>query len=591
MAIYTIRNIRAAWCLSVLFALFAYSGYSQKPKHVHFEPYNVLRKNFQTSALSFFYKDSLEVHRKGDNIVAHLHSLGHLLAGIDTGYIQNDTLFLSVYIGETYRKAIVNIDNVSPSALKRTGLKGTFPEIRKFTYREFFRAEQRLIDYYQTIGFPFAYVFLDSVSQKNKVLYGKLKIVNGPFIVFDTLQVTGKTKTKKKFLTNYTKIRPRDPYNQTTIENAHKLLKQLPYLRVRDEPTVSFMDGKAYVRFYLEDRKANQVDGVAGFLPNQQTNAAKGNKLLITGEFNLNLKNMGGKGKGMRIEWKRLKPESQQIDLEYYHPNLFGSAMNIIPSFELLKQDTTFQTVTGVLKTNFNATGSTKIGFYVGSKQSRLLSTKLYSKYTKPPFLDFNLNTYGMDYEWNNLNDYFYPRSGNIFFLDANVGIKSIKRNGRLSDALYDGVKTSTTQFYIKGDFKHFFRLGKRSTLLAGLRGGRVFNDNILITNDLFQIGGLKTLRGFNENFFYSEYYSTSVLEFRQFTDESSYLLLFAEKSFMNYRLGNESVEDWPTGVGAGISLSTNTGIFNFVYSLGESLVQKMQFNQSKVHFGYITRF
>ncbi len=567
------------------------NGFAQKLMHVHFEPYQDLRKHFQTSSLSFFFKDSLDVYKKTNQIIMHLHSLGYLTAGVDSGSVKSDTLRLYVFTGEVYRKAYVNTESISPTALRRTGLKGTFNEIHKFSYKEFFRAEKKLIDYYQTIGFPFAYIFLDSISQSNKLLHGKLKIVAGPFIVFDSLQVLGKTKIKKKFLSNYTKIRLRDPYNQNTVDNANKLLKQLPYLRVTDEPTVSFIDGKAVVRFYFEDRKANQVDGVAGFLPNQQSGNTKSNKLLITGEFNLNLKNMGGKGKGLRIEWKRLKPESQQIDMEYLHPNLFGSAMNIIPSFQLLKQDTTFQTVTGVLKTNFNLTGSTKIGFYVGSKQSRLLSTKLYSKYTKPPFLDFNLNTYGIDYEWNNLNDYFYPKSGNIIFLDANVGLKSIKRNSRLPEALYMDVKPSTTQFYLKGDFKHFFRLGKRSTLLTGLRGGRVFNDNFLATNDLFQIGGLKTLRGFNENFFYTEYYSTGVLEFRQFTDENSYLLLFTEKSFMNYRLGTDSVEDWPFGVGAGISLSTNTGIFNFVYSLGQSITQKLQFNQSKVHFGYITRF
>ncbi len=98
-------------------------------------------------------------------------------------------------------------------------------------------------------------------------------------------------------------------------------------------------------------------------------------------------------------------------------------------------------------------------------------------------------------------------------------------------------------------------------------------------------------MRGFNENYFFAEYYSTATVEWRQFTDEQSYLLLFAEQTFMKYRLGNNSVDDWPIGVGAGLSLSTNTGIFNFVYSLGQSQTQKMTFSQSKVSFGYITRF
>ncbi len=555
------------------------------------EPSAVLKKYVSPSALSFFYKDSLQTQSKIAAVVSQLHARGFLTASPDSFTKSKDTLWVQLFLGNVYKKAVINTSGVSMLALRRSGLKSIFPEIHKFSFKEFYKMEKRLVDFYQTIGFPFAYVFVDSIQvEANDCLKGKLRLVQGPFVVFDSLQIVGKTKTKSKFLSNYTRIAYGSPFNQATVDNAHKLLKQLPYLKVNDVPVVAFRNEKAQTNFYLEDRKANQIDGVAGFLPNQQATAGQ-NKLIVTGEFNMNLKNMGGKGKGMRIEWRRLKPLSQQISLEYFHPNLFNSPMNFMPMFDLIKQDTTFQTVTAMLKTNFNLSGSSKMGFYVGSKQSRLLSTKQYSAFAKPPFLDFNLTTYGAEYEWNDLDDYFYPKKGNWIALEGNVGIKEVLSNARLPEILFTGVRKTTTQFYSRGEFRHFFRTGKNSTLLTGLKGGRVFNDNILLTNDLFQLGGLKTLRGFNENFFFSEYYSTATLEFRQFTDESSYLLLFAEKSYMQYRVGTDSVEDWPMGIGAGLSLSTNTGIFNFVYSLGQAAIQKMQFNQSKIHFGYITRF
>lgn len=555
-----------------------------------------LKKYFQLPALSFAFKDSLDTDRKVSQTILLLHSLGHLTAGIDSLVLRGDSAHLSdtlvywLYVGATYKKAYVDVRGFSPLVLRKTGLRSVFPEIKKFSYKELYTAEKKVVDYYQTIGFPFAYVYLDSVTVKETTLYGKLKLVQGPFMVFDSLTIVGKTKLKKKFLGNYTRIRKGDPFNENTIAHAYKLLKKLPYLNVGNYPTVSFINGKGIVNFYLTDKKANQVDGVVGFLPNQETTVGK-TKLIITGEFNLNLKNISGTGKALSAEWKRLKPQSQLINLEYYHPNLFNSPLNVIPSFGLLKQDTTFQTVTSALKINFNLTSGAQMGMYVSSKQSRLISIEQYAGYAKPPFLDFNLSTYGIDYEWNNLDDYFYPKRGNWFFLDGNVGIKTIKKNSRLPERLYEGVNEKTTQFYLKGEGRHFFRTGRRSTLLSSVRAGRVFNDNVLLTNDLFQLGGLKTLRGFNENFFFAEYYSTATLEFRQFTDENSYLLLFVEKSFMKYRLGESSVEDWPMGVGMGVSMSTNSGIFNFVYSLGQAVVQKMQFNQSKVSFGYVTRF
>lgn len=555
------------------------------------EPYQELKKRFSSTSLAFAYKDTLDVLRKANLLIGHLHAKGHFTAANDSIVLHGDTLVAYLFLGPMLKEAFVDSRAISQVALRKTGLSSLFPEVSSFSPKEFFKAEKKLVDYYQNIGFPFALVYLDSIIIQESRLRGKLQFSQGPFIVFDSLHIAGKTKTRKKFLGNYTRIRNRDPFSQTTIDQAYKLIKQLPYLRVQGEPTVTFVMGKAYVTFYIEDRKANQVDGVAGFLPNQQNDPAAEKKLLVTGEFNMVLKNMAGKGKGLSVQWKRLKPESQQLDLEYFHPNLFNSPMNVVPSFNLLKQDTTFQTLSATLKTTFNLTGSARMGFYLGTKQSRLLSTKQYSNYSKPPFLDYSLNTYGVDYEWNNLDDYFYPLKGNWVFVDGNVGMKNITPNKRLPEVLYTDIKRTTTQFFIKGELRHFTRLGRRNTVLASLRGARVFNDNVLLTNDLLQVGGLKTIRGFNENYFFAEYYSTGTLEFRQFTDESSYLLLFAEQSFMNYRLGTDQVDDWPIGLGAGLSLSTNSGVFNFVYSLGQAKTQQLQFNQSKVHFGYITRF
>ncbi len=574
-----------------LFLGFISSSSAQKAHIVRLLPEKELLAYFPSSSIAFVSKDTIETSRRVSAVIAHLHAKGLLTAAVDSVVLQHDTLKISLFLGPSLKRAVINTKNISVLVLRKTGLKTSFNNINKFSYKEFSKMEFKLVDYYQTVGYPFATVFLDSISLENRTVVGTLKLEKGPFIVFDSIQIEGKTKTKKKFLYHFTRIRVNDPFDQTLVDNAYKLLKQLPYLRVNGYPKVSFVNGKASVIFPIDDRKANQVDGVAGFAPNQQTNSTQPTKIIVTGEFNLNLKNMAGRGKNLKIEWRRLKPESQQLDLEYFHPNLFGSPINVIPVFGLLKQDTTFQTVTSTLKTNFNLGANVSMGFYVGSKQSRLLSTKRYATYLKPPFLDYNLNTYGVDYEWNNLDDYFYPKRGNRFFVDANVGVKSIKSNSRLPERLYDNVRKSNTQFYFKSELSHYFKTGKRSTLLANVRTGRVFNDNLLVTNDLFLIGGLKTMRGFNENFFYAEYYSTGTLEFRQFTDERSYVMVFAEQSFMKYRLGPDSVDDWPIGMGLGLSLSTNTGIFNFVYSLGQAQTQKLQFNQAKVHFGYITRF
>jgi translocation and assembly module TamA len=80
-------------------------------------------------------------------------------------------------------------------------------------------------------------------------------------------------------------------------------------------------------------------------------------------------------------------------------------------------------------------------------------------------------------------------------------------------------------------------------------------------------------------------------MEYRFFTDETSYLLLFYDQGYIYNQLDLLHPKDYPFGFGAGISFLTPAGVFNFVYSLGSSSTQKLSFNLSKIHFGLASRF
>src|SRR5690606_1842929 len=112
-----------------------------------------------------------------------------------------------------------------------------------------------------------------------------------------------------------------------------------------------------------------------------------------------------------------------------------------------------------------------------------------------------------------------------------------------------------------------------------------------LFYNDLWRIGGLHSLRGFNEKFFFAASYALSNLELRLLFDrqqeEHSYLFIFYDQAYMV----RESYSDYPLGIGAGISLVTNSGIFNLAYALRNAKGQPMDLSVSKIHFGYIGRF
>ena len=191
-----------------------------------------------------------------------------------------------------------------------------------------------------------------------------------------------------------------------------------------------------------------------------------------------------------------------------------------------------------------------------------------------------------MGYTLNTLDDIFYPMNGWDVTIDVSTGKKEILNYVPIGS---EDIPVNSVQWTLEGEIGRFWRIGKKATLLNHLQGGIVQSDN-LVLSDLYRVGGLKSLRGFNENNYYTSDYATYTLEYRYFTDESSYVLLFANQGYIVNKLNN-NFTDWPIGFGTGISFSTKAGIFQFIYAMGYAKDQPLSLNLSKIHFGLVSRF
>jgi hemolysin activation/secretion protein len=119
--------------------------------------------------------------------------------------------------------------------------------------------------------------------------------------------------------------------------------------------------------------------------------------------------------------------------------------------------------------------------------------------------------------------------------------------------------------------------------------GGFIQNENLLL-NDLFRLGGLKTIRGFNENFFFARSFGYLSMEQRLFFGENSFLMVFVDAGILENPYFASSI-DRPISFGAGLNLETGSGLFLFIYGVGRSNLQPLEFSYSRIHFGYLARF
>ena len=530
--------------------------------------------------------DSLTALREVRELVLGLQGDAYLTASADEMRWTRDTVRVRLYVGQPFRWAFLQNGNLGDGLLTRAGFREKLFNQTPFRPEDWVKLQERILGEAENQGFPFATVGLDSIQLRDRDISGRVVLRRGQAVVFDSLEIVGTTKTKKRFLTKYLQIFPNQPFSQQRVAAAAQLLRQLPYVRLRAEPEVRFARGKARVYLLLDDRPSNQFDAIVGILPNAD---ASKTGVQVTGDVTINLRNIKGGGKQIGLQFRKTDALSQLLDAQYVHPNFFGSPLEVAATFNLYKQTEDFTTIRPRLQVTYPTARAGRISFFAEQRGSFLDSLK--DKTVLPENLDSQYNSYGVGYAFNSLDDLFFPRRGYLVSAQGAVGTKTITQNAQLAPELYKNLALRSTQYTFGLRAERYFPVKRAGVLLVRLRGESLVNPR-LFTNDLFRLGGLNSLRGFNENQFYTSSYAVATAEFRQFVGADSYVFLFADQAYTRFDATDApGGPDQPTGLGAGLSFRTAAGLFQFVYSVGRSNEQAFELRTSKIHFGLTSRF
>ncbi|MDW8287506.1 MAG: hypothetical protein RMJ89_05500, partial [Flammeovirgaceae bacterium] len=274
---------------------------------------------------------------------------GYCLANLDSFYCRKDTCFATIYKGEKYHWITIEKGNLPEFLFQRT--RHYFHRLSRqpLVWRHWQDLQEAVLRESEQIGYPFARIGLDSVVINEKGICGKITYQAGNYYEFDSLNYPENVGVKKKFLANYLQIRPQQPFDQRKIELAERKLRMLPYLRVRSSPKVTFDDGRVVTHLDIQPQKASQLEGVLGFLPN-----ANNGRLLLVGQFHLDLHNLFSTGKRLRFYWQQFKTSSQTLNIRYQHPNLLKTALNVLGEIDLLKEENSFLTVQSRLELQYH---------------------------------------------------------------------------------------------------------------------------------------------------------------------------------------------------------------------------------------------
>ncbi len=526
-----------------------------------------------------------------------LQSKGYISSSIDSVSVLDSQTVIYLFMGEQYQLLNLRMSSQNKSYLQQSNWEDNTSKNKSIGFSDYEKMSLYLLDYFEENGYPFAKIFLDSVTIASNQINAVLNIEKGfPYRV-DSIKMYGPAKISRNFIHHYLNIERGSPYSRGKLEKIDQRLLELPYLQQSQPWDVSMLNTGSIVNLYLQQKKSNQINVLAGFLPaNQQL----GGKLLLTVDANLQLQNAFGGGESFGLIWQQIQPKSPKLHLQFTQPYMFNSPFGVDFLFDLNKRDSSFLNINGQLGLLYMLSPTKTGKVILQTQQTNLLQIDTVSVKAQkrlPDIADVSSVNLGITYDAVNTDYRFNPRKGNEFNIFVSAGNKTIRKNNtvfQIKDTsfnynkLYDSIKLKTYQLRLNAKGAHYFKTGKQTVIKTGINAGW-YESPSYFRNELFQIGGYRLLRGFDEESIYTNRYAVGTLEYRYLIGLNSNFFVFSDFGFSTNSMLKKT--NSYLGAGGGLSFETKGGIFNISYAVGKRNDLNFDIKQSKIHFGYVSIF
>ncbi|HTF82734.1 MAG TPA: BamA/TamA family outer membrane protein, partial [Cytophagales bacterium] len=396
-------------------------------------------------------------------------------------------------------------------------------------------------------------------------------------IKFDSLVLDSPSKTKTAYLQSLFGIRKGALYSQYKVEEIAQIISRQPFIALEAPPYVVFKYNKAYVHLKLREQKSTSFNGIIGYLPdvNRKRNT-------LVGEVQARFNNIFGMGVRYDLNWQRFQSKSQDLKTSLFVPYVLKSPIGIRVKLQVLKQDTTFVNISRKIAFEY------RLNNHWTSALSYELNTSAVNSNEPKGVQVYMPNTsrlYGLSLEYNTAHEVFFPRKGAKILMEINLGNKTL--NAETTPAS----NKNSTQFSGMLRGVKIIKFGQRAALVIQQQQGLIWNNkDAIFINDLYRLGGINDLRGFNEKAFFVDKYILNTVEYRFLVRSDSYLNIFVDQAIIHVP-EEKKKNQIPMGAGLGYVFKTPIGFMRIYYSVGKSQYQALNIQNSKIHFAISNEF
>ena len=553
----------------ILVLLITSSLSAQKPKIYWLEPKPAVE--IQKDAQNYLNQiaDSLSHKLWGNKLQTHLQNKGYWFSKVALD--KKDSLLVSVQAGTFLELGQMEIQIKDSLQTPKPLVNYNHPALSRKNLND---QINYYLNFYEENGYPFAEARLEEYFWKQNTLTGRVQIEPGPRITWDSVAIKGFDNFTEATLRYELGFYQGRPYQESYLKKLKEYAQQIEYLSFTRPPAVAFFENKTTLFLYTQEQKGNQIDGVVGL------NTQENGETTFNGDFQLRLLNIFKKGEDLQLRWRRPDASIQELQLGLIWPFLFKSPLWLNTNFELFRQDSSF------VNTNFNGLLKYRVArqsFISGGVNYRSSNALQNTDGPTTNTGNFtNLNsfstiTYLLGTEINRLNRALVPYSGYRIEAFAKSGQRSTDQNEQ-------------NQLGWLFNTEWLWPFYGNMVAKVGFNSQGLIGEN-LFENELFRLGGLRSLRGFNEQSIFSSGFAIGTLEYRYRIGEYDYLTLFTDLAYTTKNVGESSETNWLNGVGTGINFRTKGGIFSLFLAVGHDQNSNFDFRTTKVHFGYVNQF
>lgn len=507
-----------------------------------------------------------------NELIKKLRTKGYFEASIDSINITKDSSFVYLQKGSKY-----NI---------RTKLRTTsqeFPTGDSLVFENFQSLNKKIemmLETYHNNGYPFASASSEVKNISDSCIDLQIDIIPGNLIKMDTIIIDQKKSiVKTSFIMTYLKIEKNSVFNHQKIKSIRKKIRQLEFIKLTSSPLLVFENNKAILTLNIEKAASNTFDGIIGFTTQDENN------LKLTGKAMIDMNNPLGYGEKVYLNWTAPGSESQSLDIETNIPYILQTAFGTDLTFRLYKQDSSYVNLSFKSGISYRFNYHQSASFFLKLQSSNVVKQNI--NYNSSYTLPYQTTGLGVAYHYKNFDQPVFPRKGWLLEAEFTGGTKRFIENNSVSADIYDTLKirNSTSELFLKAEY--YVNPFNRSVFLLRSKS-KYLNDEQMADNQLYRLGGNNNLKGFDEDIFHVSAYSLLHFEYRFLLEQRSFISLFQNIAIIQKSSKNLS---YPFGFGAGIAFQTNGGIFKLYYALGKQKKQPILFRNSKVHFGFTSRF